>query len=41
MAALDHPNTKRTTFEIVWGPGTRRATWSALLEGLIPDRVDA
>jgi uncharacterized protein YbjT (DUF2867 family) len=37
VAALDHPKTKRTTFEIVWGPGTRREAWSGLFQGLIPD----
>jgi uncharacterized protein YbjT (DUF2867 family) len=37
VAALDHPKAKRATFEIAWGPGTRRETWSGLLQGLTPD----
>jgi uncharacterized protein YbjT (DUF2867 family) len=38
VAALEHPATIRTTFEIAWGRGTHRVPWPDLLCRLIPDR---
>jgi uncharacterized protein YbjT (DUF2867 family) len=37
VAALTHPRTVRTTFEIVWGKGPRREGWPSLLDRLSPD----
>jgi len=37
VAALDHPRAVRTTFEVIWGRGSRQADWPALLGGLQPD----
>jgi uncharacterized protein YbjT (DUF2867 family) len=37
VAALDHPRTVRTTFEIAWGPENRGKPWPALLDQLAPD----
>jgi uncharacterized protein YbjT (DUF2867 family) len=37
VAALEHPRTRRTTFEIVWGRGSRRESWTTLLDRLSPD----
>ena len=37
VAALDHPRTTRTSFEIVWSRGNRRETWPVLFERLTPD----
>ena len=37
VAALDHPRAARTTFEVIWGHGTRQADWNELLGGLRPD----
>jgi nucleoside-diphosphate-sugar epimerase len=34
VAALAHPTTSRTTFEIVWGKERVRQPWSVLLDGL-------
>ncbi len=34
---LKHPSTSRTTFEVVWGKGTVRESWSVLFSGLKPD----
>jgi uncharacterized protein YbjT (DUF2867 family) len=39
VAALDHPDTSRTSFEIVWGRRDGRADWNVLLRGLTPDRA--
>lgn len=36
-AALEHPGTGRTSFELVWGRGRRQGAWPVLLEGLAPD----
>ena len=37
VAALSHPRAARTTFEIGWGKGPRRESWSDLLDKLAPD----
>jgi len=37
VAALDHPQTTRTSFEIVWSRGNRQETWSEHFERLKPD----
>ncbi|MCK1511477.1 SDR family oxidoreductase [Bradyrhizobium sp. 190] len=37
VEAMQHPRASRATFEIVWGKGLRRGSWSALLENLKPD----
>jgi len=37
VEAMQHPCASRATFEIVWGKGPRRESWSALLEKLRPD----
>jgi uncharacterized protein YbjT (DUF2867 family) len=37
VAAMEHPCASRATFEIVWGKGLRRESWSSLLERLKPD----
>lgn len=37
VEAIQHPSASRATFEIVWGKGPRRESWSALLETLKPD----
>jgi uncharacterized protein YbjT (DUF2867 family) len=34
VAALEHPRTPRTTFEIVWGKGPRQESWPILLDRL-------
>lgn len=36
-AALEHPDTSRTTFEAVWGPPGEPGAWDKLLDGLTPD----
>jgi uncharacterized protein YbjT (DUF2867 family) len=38
VEAMQHPSTSRVTFEIVWGKGPRRESWSALFEKLKPDQ---
>ncbi len=35
--ALRHPNTRRTTFEVVWAAGGQRKDWSDLFGRLKPD----
>lgn len=37
VAALEHPRARNATFDIVWGKGPRRASWSELLAALSPD----
>ncbi|MCA6113340.1 SDR family oxidoreductase [Bradyrhizobium sp. WSM 1738] len=37
VEAMQHPRASRATFEIVWGKGLRRESWSALLDNLKPD----
>jgi len=37
VEAMEHPHASRTTFEIVWGKGTRRESWNSLLNRLKPD----
>src|SRR5262245_58766812 len=37
VEAMEHPHASRTTFEIVWGKGARRESWSSLLDRLKPD----
>jgi uncharacterized protein YbjT (DUF2867 family) len=37
VEAIEHPHAARTTFEIVWGKGARRESWSAQLDRLKPD----
>jgi uncharacterized protein YbjT (DUF2867 family) len=37
VEAMQHRSASRTTFEIVWGKGSRRESWRALLEKLKPD----
>lgn len=37
VAALDHPRTVRTTFEVVWGERGGPRDWHALFEPLRPD----
>ena len=37
VAAMDHPCASRATFDVVWGKGPRRETWSALLDSLHAD----
>ena len=37
LAALDHPNTSRTTFETVWGNGPRQQRWEDQLHLLRPE----
>ena len=39
VAALRHPRTIRTTFEIVWRDGKRRESWDRLLDRVLPDHV--
>lgn len=39
VEAMQHPSASRATFEIVWGKGRRRESWSALFEMLKPDRA--
>ncbi|MGH7676848.1 MAG: NAD(P)H-binding protein [Gemmatimonadaceae bacterium] len=41
VAALEHPRARNATFDIVWGKGPRRASWSDLLAALNPDPDDA
>jgi len=36
VQALEHPNTARTTFEVVWGRGPRREQWELLFGRLKP-----
>ncbi|MCA6113182.1 NAD(P)H-binding protein [Bradyrhizobium sp. CNPSo 4026] len=38
VEAMQHPSASRATFEIVWGEGPQRNSWSALLEKIQPDR---
>jgi uncharacterized protein YbjT (DUF2867 family) len=38
VEAMQHPSASRATFEIVWGKGSRRESWRALLEKLEPDQ---
>jgi len=38
VAAMRHPSASRATFEIVWGKGSRRESWSSLLGKLKPDQ---
>ena len=37
VEAMEHPCASRATFEIVWGKGLRRESWSSLLGKLKPD----
>lgn len=37
VAALEHPKTVRSTFEIAWGAGDPPSRYGALLDGLAPD----
>ena len=37
IAALDHPRTSRTTFEVIWGEGLRGPDWTSQLDRLVPD----
>ena len=37
VQALEHPNTARTTFEVVWGSGPRREQWDLLFSRVKPD----
>jgi uncharacterized protein YbjT (DUF2867 family) len=37
VEAMQHPRASRATFEIVWGKGPRRESWSSLLGTLKPD----
>ena len=37
VQALEHPNTARTTFEVVWGRGPRQEQWELLFSRLKPD----
>jgi uncharacterized protein YbjT (DUF2867 family) len=37
VEALGHPCASRATFDIVWGKGCRRESWSALLDRVKPD----
>ncbi|MCW5739687.1 MAG: SDR family oxidoreductase [Alphaproteobacteria bacterium] len=37
VEAMEHPRASRTTFEIVWGKGARRESWTSLLDRLKPD----
>lgn len=37
VAALEHPRTVRTTFEVVWVRAARRESWDVLFSGLKPD----
>jgi len=38
VEAMQHPSASRVTFEIVWGKGPRRDSWSALFEKLKPNQ---
>jgi uncharacterized protein YbjT (DUF2867 family) len=38
LEALQHPRTSRATFEIVWGKGPRKESWSALFAKLEHDQ---
>jgi uncharacterized protein YbjT (DUF2867 family) len=38
VEAMQHPSASRATFEIVWGKGRRRESWSGLFETLKPDQ---
>src|SRR5713226_8653097 len=37
VQALKHPQTRRTTFEVVWGRARERKDWNVLFGELIPD----
>ena len=37
VQALKHPQTRRTTFEVVWGGARERKDWNVLFGELIPD----
>ncbi len=37
VEALKRPNTSRTTFDVVWGRGSRREAWDVLFDRLKPD----
>jgi len=37
VEALKHPSTSRTTFDVVWGRGSRQETWDLLFGRLKPD----
>ena len=37
IQALKHPQTRRVTFEVVWGKGRDRKEWEVLFGGLTPD----
>jgi hypothetical protein len=39
VAAMTHPATSRTTFDIVWGRGRARENWDALFKRLKPDGI--
>jgi hypothetical protein len=39
VAALEHPQTIRATFEIVWGKGPASRPWANLFDGLQPDEA--
>jgi hypothetical protein len=40
IEAMEHPHASRTTFEIVWGKGSQRESWSSLFDRLKPDSDD-
>jgi uncharacterized protein YbjT (DUF2867 family) len=40
VASLDHPCASRTTFDVMWGRGPLRESWSTLLDRLRPDVPD-
>jgi hypothetical protein len=37
VEALKRPSTSRTTFDVVWGPGSRREAWDVLFGRLKRD----
>jgi hypothetical protein len=37
VAALEHPNVARATFEVVWGSGGPPENWDRLMDQLKPD----
>jgi uncharacterized protein YbjT (DUF2867 family) len=39
VEAMQHPRASRATFEIVWGKGSGRTNWNAILGELRPDEV--
>jgi hypothetical protein len=39
LVALEHPNAKRATFEIIWGRRGEPQHWGRLLDRLQPDKA--